>query len=98
MQRNNLILALVATLMAVPAVQAQDAKSKAAPAPAAKAAAAPADTTASKGKDLYPPAYYDFMLKQRTAQGQPDSPEMRSAVRDELNTRELLVREAKKKG
>jgi len=101
MQRNNLILALVATLsglMAVPAVQAQDAKSKAAPAAPAKAAAAPADTTAPKGKDLYPPAYYDFMLKQRTAQGQPDSPEMRSAVRDELNTRELLVREAKKKG
>jgi peptidyl-prolyl cis-trans isomerase C len=94
MQRNNLILALVATLsglMAVPAVQAQDAKSKAAPAAPAKAAAAPADTAASK-------AYYDFMLKQRTAQGQPDSPEMRSAVRDELNTRELLVREAKKKG
>jgi peptidyl-prolyl cis-trans isomerase C len=111
MQRNNLILALVATLsglMAIPAVQAQDAKSKAAPAapakaaavPAApaKAAAAPAADTGSKGKDLYPPAYYDFMLKQRTAQGQPDSPEMRAAVRDELNTRELLVREAKKKG
>jgi len=101
MQRNNLMLALVATLsglMAVPAVQAQDTKSKAAPAAPAKAAAAPADTTAPKGKDLYPPAYYDFMLKQRTAQGQPDSPEMRSAVRDELNTRELLVREAKKKG
>ena len=38
------------------------------------------------------------MLKQRLAQGQPDSPELRAAVRDELNTRELLVREAKKKG
>jgi peptidyl-prolyl cis-trans isomerase C len=38
------------------------------------------------------------MLKQRTAQGQPDTPELRTAVRDELNTRELLVREAKKQG
>src|SRR5947209_5533892 len=105
MQRNSLILALVATLsgaMLIPAAQAQDAKSKAAPAaPAAAApkAAAPADAAAApKGKDLYPPAYMDFMIKQRTAQGQPDSPEMRAAVRDELNTRELLVREAKKKG
>ena len=31
------------------------------------------------------------------AQGQPDTPELRAAVRDELNTRELLVREARKK-
>jgi peptidyl-prolyl cis-trans isomerase C len=102
MQRNSLILALVATLsgaMFIPAAQAQDAKSKAAPAAAAPKAAAPADAAAApKGKDLYPPAYFDFMIKQRTAQGQPDSPEMRAAVRDELNTRELLVREAKKKG
>ncbi len=52
----------------------------------------------SKGKDLYSQSYFDFMLKQRTAQGQPDSPELRNAVRDELNTRELLVREAKKQG
>ena len=32
------------------------------------------------------------------SQGQPDSPELRNALREELNTRELLVREAKKKG
>ena len=105
MQRNSLILALVATLsgaMLIPAAQAQDAKSKAAPAAPAAAApksGAPSDAAAApKGKDLYPPAYFDFMIKQRTAQGQPDSPEMRAAVRDELNTRELLAREAKKKG
>jgi peptidyl-prolyl cis-trans isomerase C len=59
------------------------------------AAAAPA---ASAGKELYPKAYFDFLLKERLAQGQPDSPELRNAVREELNTRELLVREAKKKG
>ena len=38
------------------------------------------------------------LLKERLAQGQPDTPELRAAIRDELNTRELLVREAKKKG
>src|SRR5205807_5310310 len=78
-----------AALLSVPVALAQDAKSKAAPARA---------DAAAKGKDLYSQAYFDFMLKQRTAQGQPDTPELRAAVRDELNTRELLVREAKKQG
>src|SRR2546426_10774086 len=68
-----------------------------APAQERKKAPARADAPA-KSKDLYPPAFFDFMLKQRMAQGQPDSPELRQAIRDELNTRELLVREAKKQG
>jgi peptidyl-prolyl cis-trans isomerase C len=63
----------------------------------AKKAPAKADAPA-KGKDLYPQPYFEFMLKQRTGQGQPDTPELRQAIRDELNTRELLVREAKKQG
>ena len=80
-------LATTALLLAPPAGLAQEAKK------------APAKTDApAKGKDLFPQAYFDFMLKQRTAQGQQDSPELRAAVRDELNTRELLVREAKKQG
>jgi peptidyl-prolyl cis-trans isomerase C len=87
----RLFAALVASaaLLSVPVALAQDAKSKAGPARA---------DAAAKGKDLYSQAYFDFMLKQRTAQGQPDTPELRTAVRDELNTRELLVREAKKQG
>ena len=80
-------LAAAALLLAPPAALAQDTKK----------AAAKADAPA-KGKDLYSQAVFDFMLKQRLAQGQTDSPELRAAVRDELNTRELLVREAKKKG
>lgn len=95
-QINRLFTALVATsaLLLAPVVQAQDAKGKA---PAKADAPAKSDAPA-KGKDLYSQAYFDFMLKQRTAQGQPDTPELRAAVRDELNTRELLVREAKKQG
>ena len=87
----RLLTALVATsaLLLAPVALAQDAKSKAPP--------AKSDAPA-KGKDLYSQAYFDFMLKQRTVQGQPDTPELRAAVRDELNTRELLVREAKKQG
>lgn len=87
----RLFAALVATsaLLLAPAAFAQDAKGKTAPAKA---------DAPVKAKDLYSQAYFDFMLKQRTAQGQPDTPELRTAVRDELNTRELLVREAKKQG
>jgi peptidyl-prolyl cis-trans isomerase C len=79
---------------AVPAL-AQD---KTAPAKAPAAASTPAAAASTSTKELYPKVYFDFLLKERLAQGQPDTPELRSAVREELNTRELLVREAKKKG
>jgi peptidyl-prolyl cis-trans isomerase C len=79
--------AALAAFVVLPA-HAQD---KAAPAKAQ--AAAPA-----AGKDLFPKAYYDLLLKERLAQNQPDTPELRNAIREELNTRELLAREAKKKG
>ena len=88
MIKQSLTLAALAALVALAGVPAQ-AQDKAAPAKAA----APAS-----GKELYPKAYFDTMLKDRIAQGQPDSPEMRASIREELNTRELLVREAKKKG
>ena len=89
-------LVTTAALLAAPSVLGQEAKSKAATKAEAKTKADAKSEAAAKGKDLYPQSYFDFMLKQRTAQGQPDSPELRTAVRDELNTRELLVREAKK--
>jgi peptidyl-prolyl cis-trans isomerase C len=88
---SRLFAALAATafLIATTAV-AQEAKPKPT---ATKAGAASAG-----GKDIFPQAYFDFMVKQRTAAGQPDTPELRQAIRDELNTRELVVREAKKQG
>jgi peptidyl-prolyl cis-trans isomerase C len=81
-------LAATALLLAPPLALSQEPPKK---------APAKADAPA-KGKELYPAAYFDFMIKQRTSQGQPDTPELRAAIRDELNTRELLVREAKKQG
>ena len=84
----------VAALVAVaglPVAQAQAPAKAPAPAKGAPAATAPA------GKELYPKVYFDYLLKERLSQGQPDSPELRNALREELNTRELLVREAKKK-
>jgi peptidyl-prolyl cis-trans isomerase C len=80
--------AAIALLIAAPLAAAQDAKAKATP--------AKADT--AKGAAIYPASYYDFMLKQRLAAGQPDTPELRQAIKDELVTRELVVREARKQG
>ena len=86
MKRTTLTVAVLAAFAVAGAVQAQPAAPKA----SAPAAAAPA------GKALYPQAQFDFMLKERMAQGQQDTPDLRNAIREELNTRELLVREAKK--
>jgi peptidyl-prolyl cis-trans isomerase C len=104
MTKTRIAAAVFAALIPAAAVHAQ------APSPAQKPAApavtpkpAPAATPAApanaapQGKTLYTQAQFDLLLRERVAQGQPDSPELRNAVREELNTRELLVREAKKK-
>ena len=97
MMKHAFAVAALVALAGLPVAQAQD--GKAAPAkgaaPAKAAPAAPA--AAAAGKELYPKVYFDYLLKERLSQGQPDSPELRNALREELNTRELLVREAKKK-
>src|SRR5882672_5901722 len=69
-----------------------------APAPKAVPKAAPAPAAASAEKQLYSQGQYDVLLKERLAQGGQDTPEVRNAVKEELNTRELLAREAKKQG
>lgn len=91
MRNTRTQLTLIAALLAIlafPIAFAQDAKPKA-------AAAAPA---AAKGKDLFTQSQFDFAIKQATSQGQQDSPELRAAIKERLNTIELVVREAKKKG
>jgi peptidyl-prolyl cis-trans isomerase C len=45
-----------------------------------------------------PTAKVDEFVKALTAQGRPDTPELRAAVRDELIARELFVQEAERKG
>ncbi len=93
MNKHSLTLAIAAALIALAGAPAQAQDKAAAPAKAATAAA-----PAAAGKEIYPKAYFDLMLKERLAQGQPDTPELRAGLREELNTRELLLREAKKKG
>ncbi|HVF63409.1 MAG TPA: peptidylprolyl isomerase [Casimicrobiaceae bacterium] len=113
MNKTRIAAALLATLFPVGTLLAQTATQKPAPAtPAKPAASAPAPAAAPApapapgataapamppGKALYSKETFDLLLRERMAQGQPDTPELRAAVRDELNTRELLVREARKK-
>ncbi|MGN6388788.1 MAG: peptidylprolyl isomerase [Burkholderiaceae bacterium] len=49
------------------------------------------------GKPI-PSSRVDVMVKQLSAQGQPDSPELRKMIKDELINREILVQEADKRG
>lgn len=102
-----LLLALGAVTMTGP-VLAQDAARKpaakapakaAADAPAAAAPAAAAPAAAAPGKEIYSQMHFDYLLKERLATGQqPDSPQLREMIRDELINRELVMREARKKG
>ncbi|MEW5944073.1 MAG: peptidylprolyl isomerase [Pseudomonadota bacterium] len=43
-------------------------------------------------------AAIDYVAKERIAQGQPDTPELRKAMKDHLVTSELIAQEATKKG
>ncbi len=69
------------------------------PAPAKKPVAAPTATRpASAGDVAIPSEQLDLIVKERLAQGQPDTPELRAVLRDELINRELFMRAAKAKG
>ena len=92
MKRTFVAAAVLAALLPIAASAQAPAKAKDAP------AKAPAAAAASAGKTLYPAPQFDLLLKERMAQGQQDTPELRNAVREELNTRELLAREARKQG
>src|SRR5207244_13479141 len=78
MTKHSLTVAVAAALFALAGAPSQ-AQDKAAAHAKAAAAASPAT-----GKELYPKAYYDLMLKDRLAQGQPDTPEHRTALREEV--------------
>jgi len=56
-----------------------------------------ADTAKVNGVTI-PQSRFDAMYKSATASGQPDSPELRNRIRDDLITREILLQEASKKG
>jgi len=89
--KRTLVAVMVMTALCSGGVFAQ----ATAPAKAPPKATAPAPAA---DKALYTQSQYDVLLKERMAQGGKDTPEIRNAVKEELNTRELLAREAKKQG
>ena len=92
--KQTLVAFAVMTALSCGSALAQTAAPAPAPKAAPKAAAAPAATPAASDKQLYTQGQYDVLLKERLAQGGQDTPEVRNAVKEELNTRELLAREA----
>lgn len=89
--RTSLATALMVALIGGNAAVAQTPAKKAAPAAAAAAPAKAGDVAVSQ-------AQFDLILKERLAQGQPDTPELRAFLRDELINRELFARAARAKG
>ena len=102
MKRTLVAVAVTAALCSAGAfAQTPAAPAKTAPkaaAAATKPAASSTAATPSPDKTLYSQGQFDLLLKERLAQGGQDTPEIRNAVKEELNTRELLAREAKKSG
>lgn len=64
----------------------------------AAAGAAHAQNAAIVNGKAIPSARVDEFVAALTQQGRPDTPELRTAVRDELIAREIFVQEAEKKG
>lgn len=100
--RSKLLPVLVAGMLAVPVVLSQVAiaQNKSEAKPEAKTAAkAPAggDTLATVNGVKIPKSRMDVLLKQAMSRGQPDSPEVRNAIKENLITGEVLVQEAKKR-
>ena len=67
------------------------------PAKAAKSAPGASSGLTVNGV-VIPKAYFDAMNREREASGQPTSPEVANAIRDELINREILSQAARKKG
>jgi peptidyl-prolyl cis-trans isomerase C len=97
MKRTLFAVAVMTALCSAGALAQAPAPAKSPPKASTPAKAAPTAAPSSE-KALYTPAQYDVLLKERLAQGGQDTPEIRNAVKEELNTRELLSREAKKQG
>ncbi len=62
------------------------------------AQAQPAVPMAKVNGVAVPQARLDFIMKARAAQGQPDTPEVRRALRDDLIAEEVIAQEALRKG
>ncbi len=95
MQLKLKTLVVALAVAAAPVAMAQTEKAEKAP-KAAKAAKV--DGKVSVNGVMIPQSHFDAMNREREQSGQPASPEIGKAIRDELISREVLSQAAKKKG
>ena len=93
----RILLAGAVSVLALSACNSGDA-AKGAAAPASASASAKDAVVATVNGAPIAESRVDLMLKQRAAQGQPDNPETRKAVLDQLTMQMLVAQEAVKKG
>lgn len=91
-----------AWIAAISLAAASSAFGQASPSPSGAATPAPAQANGKvatvNGREI-PKAYEDILVRQSMNQrGVPDSPQLRSAIREDLIKRELLVQDAEKQG
>ncbi|HEX8611372.1 MAG TPA: peptidylprolyl isomerase [Telluria sp.] len=99
--KSRVLLIGAASALALAACGPKDASKAAAPAattPAASAAAPAAGVAATVNGTVISTATVDMMVKERTTQGQPDTPELRKAIIDNLAMQTLVANEGVKKG
>lgn len=97
MQLTKKTLALaIALAISAPIAMAQTKSEKSAT--KAAAAAPKVDGRVSVNGVIIPQAFFDAMNKERETSGQPSTPEMNAAIKDELINREILSQAAAKRG
>ena len=99
LKMKSLVIAL-AVAFATPVAMAQSAEKTEKAPRASKVAKAEGkvDGKVSVNGVTIPQAHFEAMNKEREATGQPASPEVANAIREELISREVLAQAAKKKG
>jgi len=94
--KTTLLLASAASVLSLAACNA--AKDEKAAAPAASAAKASEPPVATVNGTPISKSRIDMLIKQGGAQGQPDSPDTRQAILDQLTMQMVIAEEAVKKG
>lgn len=97
LKMKTLALAL-AVAMTAPVAMAQSSKASKAEKADKTEKAAKVDGKISVNGVIIPQAYFDAMNRERELAGQPSSPEVTNAIKEELVSREVLTQAAKKKG
>ena len=95
---NFMLAAAVATALVAPFPALAQAPAKPAPALPSAIATATAGPVATVNGVAIPPSRAELLVRERAAQGQQDSPQMRAAIRDELVNREIISQEAVRSG